>query len=740
MLKALKDKALIILTNILLSAFFCFCLLSNNSIIKYLVSSIDNFSYDFLMLHFNPNQLKDRNVIILDIDEKSVAKYGRWPWSREIIADIVDKLAESGAISVAFDVLFSEPESSPIYTISKKLQAKNIYDAQWQQQLGSVQSLFQADKQLADSMANFNAILAFTFNTLSTQVGSLPPPLLKLDPKLSKSLHLVELPGYTNSLPQFQKAAAGNGFVTVQPDDDGILRRVPLILIKNQQLYGSLSLITAINFLLEDNISLAGSYDKQGNYYLEGINIGKQLIHTNQSGEILIPFHGRRGTIPYYSIADLMNNKIAPVDIENKIVLIGSTLLGLADFQATPVNSIYPGVEVHGNIIEAILSNNLIYYPFWTLAVKVILTVVLGLIASLIYPFLRIKGLSLATTLLISSLLALEYYWWHQQRLFISLLIPAINIFAVYLASLSYGYFIETKSKQRLKSLFSEYVPPEYAEKIAEQGKNIGFDEGEQKDMTVLFSDIEGFTTISEELGAQKTKQLLSYYLTPMTEIIFNHHGTIDKYMGDAIMAFWGAPLDNENHRYDAMLAAIDIIKEVKKRSLATSEYPEVKIKLGLSSGITNVGDMGTIYRRAYTAIGDTVNTAARVESATRMYPGIDALVTESMIKGIDDLLFCPVDKVYFKGKNKPTLIYQLIGKRAEQDEPTKQEALKRAQAFELYLSQDFAQSQKIYQELIDSKAPYQALYAFYLDRVTNYLNHPPANDWQGVYKHTTKK
>jgi len=685
-------------------------------------------------LSIAPPAESEQSVVILDIDEKSLAEEGRWPWSRHKLAQLIEVLAEYGAVVVAFDVVFSEPERNAVNEVTQYLKEHQI---NWQPPLKWLQ-LADADRNFAEQIPNMDVVLGFFFQDESNvQVGQLPASVYQLDDKQKSSLVSISKPGYAANLNSLQEAASGGGFVSTFSDPDGVIRRSPLVIRHGGQLYPSLGLATVMKYLFIDDIELAttqlGAVD-----VMTSISVGGQEARTDVNGQVIVPYRGGKQSYQYLSATDVLKNKVDPILLEGAIVLVGTSAIGLSDLRTTPVGTQYPGVEVHANIIHSLLAGDFPYRPEWEAGATFSILVLVGALLSLWLPKLGPVAAIVVSSTTLALVVAGNFYLWHFLRLDLPIASTFLLVLALTLLNLGYGYLRENASKRLLKGMFNQYVPQAHIDRMLADPEAYQFS-GDSKELTVLFSDIRSFTNISESLSAAELKSMLNQYFTPITKVIFDHDGTIDKYVGDMVMAFWGAPIDDENHAQKAVIAALEMQKvtaelrdDFKQRGL-----PEIHIGVGLNTGIMNVGDMGSSYRRAYTVLGDAVNLGSRLESITKFY-GAKILVGEHTKQQCPDIAFQFMDCIQVKGKEEPVAIYEPLGLNRDLSEDKATEVEGFNQAYQHYLEQNW---DKAVQKLYAMKARYgdKLLFQVYIDRIADLRQQALPQDWDGVFRHTSK-
>lgn len=680
------------------------------------------------------SQEPEHKIVILDIDEQSLAQEGRWPWSRHKLAELVAILAEYGAVVTAFDVVFSEPERNPVNEVNRHL-ADNHVDwkipDRWR-------DIADGDQSFAQRIMDMDVVLGYFFqDEAAIRVGQLPSPVYTLTPSQKKYLVSITKPGYAANLSILQQAAAGAGFVSTFADADGVIRRSPLVIRYSDGLYPSLSLATVMSYLFVNHIEVS-TYPLGNVEVMTAITAGGQRARTDVNGQVIIPYRGRANSFPYISVTDVLQKKVNLDQLEGAIVLVGTSAIGLADLRATPVGTQYPGVEVHANIIRSLLSGEFPYRPEWEAGLTLSVLVLLGGLLSLWLPKLGPVAAITLSTLTLAIVVISNFYLWHVYRLDLPIASFCLLILVLTLLNLAYGYLRENASKRLLKGMFNQYVPQAHIDRMLEDPEAYQF-AGDSKELTVLFADIRSFTTISESLSAAELKAMLNQYFTPITKIIFDHEGTIDKYVGDMVMAFWGAPLDDNQHARNGILAAIEMQKvtlELSKEFEARG-LPEIKIGIGLNTGIMNVGDMGSSYRRAYTVLGDAVNLGSRLESITKFY-GAEILVGERTAQLCPDIAFSFIDRIQVKGKDEAIAVYKPLGLKASITQQEQAELVLFTQAYTRYLEQSWRQAIELFSALKE-QYPDDMIYPIYLERIKDLSKEPTSKHWDGVFRHTSK-
>lgn len=704
---------------------------SEQSVLK----RLDGLLYDSrLKLTLPYRSATDLPVVIVDIDEKSLQQVGRWPWSRQVVAQMLEQLTDAGASVVAFDVIFSEPERNPVQQVLQ--QSKQQLSAQMTTELKQLAPSLDADQQFADSLKNKDVVLGFLFQQELLVVGQLPDTYVVMDTEAKQS-SVSNFAGYVANTSVLQQKSAGTGFINSSPDPDGFIRQAALMIRYQDKVYPSLALEAARLYALANELTVETAPLEQINTIV-GVTVGNTRINTDLYGRVLIPYRGPARSFPYISAADVLQGVVDKDVLKDAVVFVGTSAVGHADLRSTPVGVQYPGVEVHANVFEGLIYPELIHaHPDWAEAVVFLFLVVLGVLMSLLFPVLGPVSLALTGSSILLWTLLGNLYCWQVLKLDLPLTSSLLLIAGLTAMNLIYGFFGASRQKARIKSIFDQYVPPAHIDEMLNHPESVSLD-GKRKEMSVLFSDIRGFTTLSEKLTATELKSLLNRYFSPITKTIFEHQGTIDKYVGDMVMAFWNAPLDVKDHAEFAVKAGFSMLKitDELSKTFASDGLPAIDIGVGVNTGEMNVGDMGSEYRRAYTVLGDAVNLGSRLESLTKYY-GVRFLVSYSTQQQCKSLVFRTVDKVKVKGKTEAVTIYEPIDPDLMADAEFVTELQQHEQALACYLLQNWTDAEMKWTVL--QRQSEHKLYDLYLQRINDYRQQPPGADWDGVYTHAEK-
>jgi adenylate cyclase len=471
---------------------------------------------------------------------------------------------------------------------------------------------------------------------------------------------------------------------------------------------------------------------------LEWLEVGSIRIPVDAQVTALVPYRGKGGNFRYLSASDVLDGTVPDGLLKDRIVLVGTTAPGLFDLRATPVASVYPGVEIHANLIAGMLDGDIKQRPPYVLGAEVMLLLASGLAMAIILPLVSPLRATMLTILVLVAAFATNVWVWDSGNLVLPLASGLLMIAILFALNMSYGFFVESRAKRQITGRFGQYVPPELVDEMAKHPEAFSM-EGASREMSVLFTDVRGFTTISEGLDPRELSQLMNDFLTPLTRVIHRRRGTIDKYMGDCIMAFWGAPLDDPDHALNAVLAGLEMQKVLEGLApeFKARGWPEIRIGVGVNTGRMSVGNMGSEIRVAYTVMGDAVNLASRLEGVTKQY-GVGMIVGENTRDCLKGMVFRELDRVRVKGKDESVTIYEPMGQSGEVDPAALDELKLWGQALRLYRARDWDMAEL---QLINlQKAnPGRHLYQLYIDRIAHYRANPPGDDWDGAFRFETK-
>ncbi len=716
-------------------------ILNNLGVVRLgIIRQMELWSYDQRLLITMPGGVDDR-IVIVDIDEKSLAQVGRWPWSRTVVARLVDQLFDRYKVAVVgFDVVFAEPDTSSGIRVLDSLARHELKDDRgFTTVLARDRRKLDYDALLASRLKGRPVVLGYYFSHdtggPARKSGLLPPPVLPPGGLAGGEAAVPVETGYGANIPILQEAAGMAGHFNPDPDRDGVTRRVPLLQEYRGAYYEALSL--AVLRTLYGLPRLQPVFPHSGSRQLEWLQAADMRIPVDDTGAALIPYRGRQGSFTYLSAADVLNGTVKKGQLDGAIVLVGTTAPGLMDLRSTPVSAVYPGVEIHANMIAGMLDNSIRHAPSYAQAAELVILLLAGGLLSVVLPLLGpLTALGFSALLAASVLIGNLAAW--QHSLVLPLAATLIMISLLYLANATWGFLSETRAKRQITGLFGQYVPAQIVTTMSKDPEHFTM-AAEEREMTVLFTDVVGFTSISERLSPQELATFMNEYLTAMTAIIYQHGGTVDKYIGDAIMAFWGAPLPDPEHALHAVRAAQAIRSRMVtlQQEMTVQGFPAIKIGIGINTGLMRVGNMGSTYRVAYTAMGDAVNLASRLEGLTRQYDTWIIAGQESRNR-VPGVVWRELDLVRVKGKREPVAIFEPCGEEADLAKEYGDDITMFNTMVVAYRQQDWDRAETLLDRLIERK-PDRHLYLLYRQRIRQFRADPPPPDWDGVCTFTTK-
>ncbi|GAB7127015.1 adenylate/guanylate cyclase domain-containing protein [Silvimonas sp. JCM 19000] len=700
---------------------------------------LDAYLYD-TRIRLGATSEPDSRVAIIDIDEKSLAALGHWPWRRDMVARLLDQSFNRYKVrALGFDVVFAEEDNSGGLPALQRLANRELKDVpEFKDTLSRIAPQLDGDGRLARALKNRPVALGFYYSNGDDAVnaGALPPPALPADALAPVQGLLLQGAHYGGNLAELQQAAAGGGHFVPQVDADGVIRRVPLLVQINNQFYPSLALqlvrLAQGNPALEPVIEAGGGVPQ-----LEALRLGNTRLAVDAHGQATVPYRGPAHSYTYVSAVDVVRGRVPRELLANRIVVVGATAPGLNDLRVTPVGETYPGVEVHANMISALLDGDLPQRPGYLLGGELLLLIVLTpLLTWLLATFTPLMA-TLTTSLLLLALVLADLALWRFAYVDMPFANTLVLVLVLYVINMAYGYFFVTRRQSQLRELFGQYVVPELVERMSDDPRAYTM-AGQARELSVLFTDVRHFTAISEGMPADELARFMNAFLTTISTVIRSRHlGTIDKYIGDCVMAFWGAPLPDANHAHNAVLAALDIQRAIAAANPEWQErgWPRLAVGVGVNTGVVTVGDMGSSYRMTYTVMGDAVNLASRVEGLTAHY-GVPVIVTDATRQAAPDLVYRELDRVRVKGREDPVTLYEPLG-------PASDPALQaRAEQFAQVLRDYRAQHWQIAAaqlELLAAAEPDCGLYRVYLQRIAAWQQLPPAAAWSAIHEFDTK-
>jgi adenylate cyclase len=711
------------------------------------IDRVENYMYDVRIRLTMPDTLDER-VVIVDIDEASQAALGQWPWPRDTLATIVDNLFDVYGVQVlGFDALFAEAEESSAERLLARIESGDIGQIPGvREHLADLRVGMDSNSRFSESLIARDVVTGFVFkDSLAANepeaTGVLPEPVIRRGDLEGASVAFPRAQGFAGNLAEIQdNAAAGGFFDSPLIDADGVFRRTPLVQEYRGGIYPSLSLAVAriakgsppVGLLFAENSS-----GEMSGIDLEYLTLGDTAIPVNEQAAVYIPYRGRQGSFRYVSAKDVYAASLPAEYLEGKIVLLGASAAGLLDLRSTPVGQRYIGVEVHANMIGGLLDGNIRQQPSYAPGLELFLLLVVALMTILLLPRLSPLNALLFVALLLLAIAASNLWFWSSLKLIIPVASLLCYTLIASLLQINFGFFVEARNKRHISKVFGQYIPPSLVEEMDASGEEVSL-EGEARDMSVLFSDVRGFTTLSEKLDAREMTHLMNEFLTPITGVIQQHRGTIDKYMGDAVMAFWGAPLPDENHAQHAVEAGLHMIEAVSnlEEAFAQKGWPPIAVGVGVSSGEMNVGNMGSEFRIAYTVMGDIVNLGSRLEGLTKEY-GVDMIVSKGTVDRIKDIVVRELDLVRVKGKQEPVAIFEPLGPVSKVSQERRAATQEFGEAVSAYRQQEWGKAEEILYRLKDLND--ELLYTVYLDRIASFKMDAPPPNWDGVFQHLSK-
>ncbi len=721
---------------------------SSGSLFLAPIHSLDLAIYDRLITNY-PREFDTDDVVILDIDEASLAKpeLGRWPWSRNVLVELFQTLFDEYEIKVlGLDIVLAEADTSSGLPVLEQLAEGPLADDEaFTQLLEEIGPSLDYDGLFEELLMSYPISLGYYFGfSEGSPAGGLPIATIFSDERESAQW-FPRAVSFGSNLERFSDSATVAGHFNPLVETDGVIRRVPLFIDYEDDLYETLSLA-----MLRLSVGLDKDPDAIELPALSAVDVGAEgvayrlgdsdiRLPLDLEGALFVPFRGGTGSIKYISIADLVDGRVDPVELKGKHVVVGTTAPGLLDLRATPFSAIYPGVEIHATLLAAMLEPGkaLLMVPYWKQLADYVGLAGLAVVSLFVLPGLSPTVLILCLVAGIAGLAGAAGSLW-LDGIYFAVGTLFIAFILLMLSQLVLGFLEEYRKKKQFTDLFGQYVPPELVKKMAEDPERYSM-AGQRLQMTVLFSDVRGFTSISEQLAPSELSEFINLYLTTMTQVIRDEGGTLDKYIGDAIMAFWGAPIDAKDHAERGVVAAIKMIEALDGLANVCIErgWPAISIGIGINTGDMSVGDMGSKIRKAYTVMGDAVNLGARLEGLTRQY-GVWTIVSEFTVAECPRVRFRELDKVLVKGKEQPVIIYEPVALESDLDDEAKRELEWWDDLLEGYRGQQFEQVKKSLDQMIAEFGD-RPLYGWLRGVCDEYITNPPPKDWNGVTKFTTK-
>jgi adenylate cyclase len=680
-------------------------------------------------------------VVIVDIDEASLKAIGQWPWPRTTVADLVTRITQLGAVAIGFDVIFSEPDRMSPAVAEHSFQG---LDAETRAKLDALPS---NDEVLADAIKHSRVVVG--------EAGSaVTEPRTEAEQALQTGFaivgpdptdDLVTFPGLLRNVLSIEQAAAGRGLFSIRAERDGIIRRVPVVLVAQGTLVPSLSM-EMLRVVTKTSAILVRS-DSAG---VRAVAVPGLEVPTDRNGQFWVHFN-KSNPARFVSAKDVLQGEVPADRLRGRLVLIGTSAIGLLDIKTTPVEAAMPGVEVHAQILESVLTKTLLTHPNYAIGAELIVAVLFGLAIIIVAPLLSPAVVVVLGFLLVAGLIGLSLFLFVAHNLLIDFTYPLMSSWLIYLVLAFVNYFREQKQRQQIRSAFGFYLSPHMVEQLARSPERLVLG-GEERRMTILFSDVRGFTTISEHYkdDPQGLTHLMNRFLTPLTNAIIERKGTIDKYIGDAIMAFWNAPVDDAEQEANACDAALEMQAraaalnvELKREAEENGGvYMPLRVGIGLNTGPCVVGNMGSDFRFNYSVLGDTVNVASRLEARTKDYRLPLVIGSRTADKAQEKFATMEIDLIQVKGKRDPEAVFAVLGRAETQQDPRCQElrALN-AEMLSTFRKQKWDEALALIERCrgIANGFDLDGFYDMYSERIAAYRADPPPSDWDGVYEAETK-
>jgi adenylate cyclase len=697
-------------------------------------------TFDMFQL-VDPRHKAVRPVAIVDIDDASLARFGQWPWSRTRIADMIINLTNNGAVAIGFDVVFSEPDRLNPDLVASQMR---YLDEATRTRLRELPS---NDQILSEAIKRSRVVLGETGQSVVTSEidKELPFTGVATVGEAGADRFLFEFPGLLRNVPVIEKVAAGRGLFTIRTERDGLIRRVPMVMLAQGNIMPSLSL--EILRVVTGTPTLLVRTDKTG---IRAVRLKGIEIPTDENGQLWVHY-ARQDPSIYVSAADVLDNTVSPSKINGKLVLIGTSAVGLNDIKTTPVSRAMPGVEIHAQVLESVLTGAAISRPNYALGLELIVAMIIGILVVIFTPNLGPVRLVLAGAMFAAILVGTSWFFYSQYRYLVDFTYPLLSTTAIYLTFIFASFVREQRQKKEIRGIFAQYMSPVLVEQMAQSPETVVLG-GEEREMTIMFSDVRGFTTISESYkhDPQGLIVLMNRFLTPLTDVIIEEKGYVDKYMGDAIMAFWNAPLDDPKHQVNACEAAIQMLEKIdvvnKEREQEATDgghvYLPLNVGIGLNTGIGVVGNMGSDLKKNYSVLGDSVNLASRLEGQTKEY-GFPIIVgSRTALAAKDKFAILELDFIMVKGKTEPEVIYAIAGR----DDVMQSAAFQRLRNITIemlgcYRSCDWQGALDAIERgrRSEDADTLEKLFKLYEARIKEFKINPPPEGWTGAYALLTK-
>jgi adenylate cyclase len=705
------------------------------------LAQLERWAYDARVRLFLP-RTRDPHIVIVDIDERSLGAEGHWPWGRDKLALMLHQLfARYRVRVVGFDIAFSEASTNSSLPVLEAAAAGELRDnVPFQAFLQRVRPSLDYDRRFAEEIQKDPVVLGFLVSAQGERSGILPPPAFTTSALANAEYRYFSASGYSGNIAPLQAAATAAGHLYQALDPDGVTRSVPMLMQVGDGFFEALSLAVLRVYLGNAPIKIETTVVESGGRklgWMRYVDVGDAVrIPLDERMAALVPYRSD-GSYRYVSATDVIRGTLGADELKDRIAIVGTSAPGLVDVRATPTREDLPGMEIHASLISGALDNAMKSRPAETLAIAVLTILLIGAPLAVLLPRLSALAATLAAAIVLALLLGVNAWAWQARNLVLPLAGPLVMLTGLYFLHVVWGFFAETRHRQLMTNLFGTYVPKEIVAEMAEHPEEYSM-HGQSLEMTVLFADIRDFTSIAETRTPQDLKDLINTYFTRMTICIQDKRGTVDKFIGDAIMAFWGAPVRDADHARRALECGLAMQKALRELDplFAKKRWPTLRIGVGLNCGTMSVGDMGSHFRRSYTVMGDAVNIASRLEDLTKEY-GVGVLVSENIVRAVQGFVYREVDKVRVKGRREGVAIFEPIGAQGEVGGPTLAEIARFHQALAHFRGQRWDEAEALLKELA-AAAPAVKLYRLYRERVAHFRARPPGADWDGVFGFTS--
>ena len=689
-------------------------------------------------------------IVLAVVDEKSIAQEGKWIWPRAKMAALVNRLSDAGTRVIAFDIGFFESDENDTRVIHALDRVADRIDrldnppVEIKEYLARLKSEADQDRLLAEAIRNSTAevVLGYFFHTRldhpeavaesrgayhQENIAGSEYRISRIGPDAASAPILKGILPQSNIRP-ISEATRFAGHFNMEPDRDGVVRFIPTAIFFRDRLYAPFSLMAAAVYLEQP---LAIEVNRDG---VVSERIGTMDLPVNRFGQMEINYRGPERSFPHVPVTDILRGETSPDLLRDKIVLVGVTAIGVYDLRVTPFENNFPGLEIHANAVDNVLSGEFLRRPEWMPAADMAAILFSVVLLGFALPRTGAGTGTLITAGLAAAYLLLVQYLFSARGLILNLVYPLSIMLVMYIAITVYGYFLETRQKRFIRDAFSHYLAPAVVERLIESPENLVLG-GEERVITAFFSDLQGFTSVAESMKPALLVELLNEFLTEMTDIIHQYEGTVDKFEGDAIIAFFGAPNTLEDHGRIACRAAVDMQKRlaVLRRIWRDQGRPDLRMRIGICTGPAGVGNMGSKNRMDYTMIGDTVNTASRLEGLNKVY-GIDMLISETTARAAEGTVVVrEVDAISAVGKRKPVTVYQIMGYPEDVDASVREGIRYYEEGLGAYRSRNWEEALACFQKTLDH-IPDDGPARVMSERCRAYRITPPEADWRGVF------